>query len=267
MFNLFSRTPYRIGVALSGGGARGFAHIGALQAMDECGLRPDILAGVSAGSVVAVMYAAGLSANAMLEAFEGATFSGFTEIGMPRGGLFGFEGFKEFIRRVTGVKRLEDLKIPTVIGATDLVAGRPVMFEQGEIGDVVAASCAIPIVFKPVTIDGVRYVDGGVLHNLPAWTIRSRCRNLFGINVSCLPTREVHNSVLDMAMRSYELVTKTNSVQDMSLCDLVISMDSIADYKVFNLKEIRKVYQIGYINTMDMLLANGFKPRRRMSRS
>ncbi len=265
MFKFFSRTPYRIGVALGGGGARGFAHLGALQAMHEVGIRPDIVAGVSAGAVVAVMYSAGLTPQQMLESFSGLSFKDFAEIGMPRGGFFSMEGFKDFIRRTTGVKRIEDLKIPTVIGATDLVGGRPVMFEQGEIGEVVAASCSIPIVFRPVTIDGVRYVDGGVLHNLPAWTIRSRCRHLFGINVSCLPSREVHNSVIDMAMRSYELVTKTNSVQDMRLCDLVISMDAIADYKVFNLREIRKVYQIGYINTMDTLLAHGFRPRRRQS--
>lgn len=263
MFNFFSRTPYRIGVAFGGGGARGFAHIGALQAMAEVGIRPDIVAGVSAGAVVAVLYASGLAPQQMLEAFNEHSFKDFCEVGMPRGGFFSMEGFKQFIRKTTGVNRLEDLRIPTVIGATDFAAGRPVMFEQGEIGDVVAASCSIPIVFKPVTIDGVRYIDGGVLHNLPAWTIRSRCRNLFGINVSCLPTREVHNSVVDMAMRSYELVTKTNTVQDMRLCDLVIAMDDIAEYNVFNLREIRKVYQIGYINTMDILLANGFRPRRR----
>lgn len=266
MFNFFSRPTHRIGVAFGGGGARGFAHIGALQAMDEVGIRPDIVAGVSAGAVVAVMYAAGLSPKEMLEAFDGYSFTDFCKIGMPRGGFFAMDGFKDFVRRTTGVNRLEQLQIPTVIGATDFVAGRPVAFEQGDIGDVVAASCSIPIVFKPVTIDGVRYVDGGVLHNLPAWTIRSRCRNLFGINVSCLPVREVGTSVIDMAMRSYELVTKTNSIQDMRLCDLVIAMDDIAGYKVFNLREIKKVYQIGYINTMDVLLANGFSPRNRHPR-
>ena len=263
MFNFFSRTPHRIGVAFGGGGARGFAHIGALQAMAEVGIRPDIVAGVSAGAVVAVMYAAGLSPKQMLESFNDASFSDFCEIGIPHGGFFSMDGFRQFIKRTTGVNRLEELQIPTVIGATDFAAGRPVLFEQGDIGETVTASCAIPIVFKPVVIDGVRYVDGGVLHNLPAWAIRSRCRYLFGINVSCLPMGEVGNSLVDIALRSYQLVTKTNSVQDMRLCDLVIAMDDIADYKVFNLREIRKVYQIGYINTMDALLANGLLPRRR----
>lgn len=258
MFNFASRKPYRTGVALGGGGARGFAHAGALKAMEEVGIKPDILAGVSAGAIVAVMYASGLSPAGIVKAFDGKSFSEFCEWGIPRGGFLSLEGFKQFIRSVTGVERLEQLPIPTLVGATDIERGEPVIFSSGDIGDVVAASCSIPVVFRPQVIDGVRYADGGVLRNLPAWALRDKVKYLFGVNVSPLRHRPIANNLMDTAMRSYELVTKTNAEPDMRLCDLAVRMDAIADYKVFNLKETKRVYQIGYINTMDLLLSNGF---------
>lgn len=259
MFRLFSRKPYRIGVAFGGGGARGFAHVGALKAMEEVGIRPDIVAGVSAGAVIAVMYAAGLSPADIIRSFDGKSFSDFCEWGIPKAGFLGMEGFKRFIRSVTGVERIEQLPIPTLIGATDIDRGCPAVFDSGEIGDRVAASCSIPVVFRPQVIDGRRYVDGGVLRNLPAWVLRDKVEYLFGINVSPLRHREVSPTVIDTAMRSYELVTKTNTIDDMKLCDLAVCMDAIADYKVFNLKEIKRVYQVGYINMMEALLDNGFR--------
>lgn len=260
MFNFFSKKPpYRIGVAFGGGGARGFAHAGALKAMEEVGIRPDIVAGVSAGAVVAVLYASGHSPAQIVNAFLDRSFNNFCEWGIPKAGFFTMDGFKSFIREQTGVTDLEQLPLPTLLGATDLDNGEAVMFDRGEIGACVAASCSIPMVFKPQEIDGRRYVDGGVLRNLPAWMLRDKVEYLFGINVSPLRRRNVSNSLVDVAMRSYELVTKTNTIEDMKMCDLAISMDAIADYKVFNLKETRRVYQIGYINMMEQLLAAGFK--------
>lgn len=250
---------YRTGLVLSGGGARGFAHAGAIKALAEVGIKPDIVAGVSAGSIAAVMYAAGIEPEKMLELFLNARFTDFCELGVPKDGFFNLDRFKTFLRRNIPYANLEDLPIPTVIGATDLDNGRKVAFETGPLAERVVASCSIPIVFKPVKIDGVRHVDGGVLHNLPAWTIRDRCKYLIGINCSPLSKTPVSNSLIDIALRSYELLAKTNVVADMELCDIVIRTDEIAKYKVFNLKQIEKVFESGYRYTLDFLLANGFK--------
>ena len=104
--------PYRLGVALSGGGARGFAHAGALKAIEEAGLKPDIIAGVSAGSIVAVLYAAGVHPENMLKLFSERAFTDFASLQLGSGGLFGIEKFKNFIMRaIGGEKNLEDLKI------------------------------------------------------------------------------------------------------------------------------------------------------------
>lgn len=120
----------------------------------------------------------------MLELFQQAKFTDFCEFGIPSGGFFSLEKFKTFLRNNIPYENLEDLPIKTVVGATDIDNGRRALFEKGPIADCVAASCSIPIVFKPAVIDGIRYVDGGVLHNLPAWAIRKRCKVLIGINCS-----------------------------------------------------------------------------------
>lgn len=259
-----SRTPkheHRIGLALSGGGARGFAHLGAIKALHEVGLRPDVIAGVSAGSVVAVMYAAGIHPDEIFRRFEAAKFSDFCEFNVPRNGFFNLDRFKAFIEEMVPYKRIEQLPIPTVVCATNYDTGRPVAFTKGDLADRVVASCSIPIVFDPKVIDGVRYVDGGLLHNLPAWAIRKNCRFLIGVNCSPLAPPSGKMGLVSIALRSYELVTKTNALGDMALCDMLVRTDDIARYKVFDLKGIEDVYNSGYRDTLRFLRDHGIQSR------
>ncbi|MDE6196667.1 MAG: patatin-like phospholipase family protein [Muribaculaceae bacterium] len=245
-----SPRPYRLGVALSGGGARGFAHAGALMAIEEAGLKPDAIAGVSAGSVIAVMYAAGIRPLRMVDIFARTGFRDFAELSFGHGGLFRIDRFREFVLRALGDKRrFEDLNIPTFLGATDLDNGCPVAFSQGDIGPRMEASCSIPIIFKPVVIDGVSYVDGGVLRNHPAWMLRDKCDILIGVNVSPLRPERRYKSIMDVAMRTYNLMAKANQAADMALCDVSVQTPEIANYAVFDLKNIKKVFLSGYMHT------------------
>lgn len=263
MFNFSNKKPYRIGVAFSGGGARGFAHAGALKALAEFGVKPDIVAGVSAGSVAAVMHAAGMSPEEMLDAFAGMKLSDLGELSVPKNGFFSIEKLGKFVERSIGHTKIEELPLPAVVCATDMDNGCPVAFEKGNIGERVAASCAIPIIFKPVKIDGIRYIDGGVLHNLPAWALRDRCKYLIGLNCSSLPRKKYKDNLIDIATASFNLVIKSNIWQDTALCDITVEMDDIAQYKVFNLRETRRVFRQGYHATMQALLANGFDKHKR----
>lgn len=250
--------PYRLGLALSGGGARGFAHAGALMALEEAGLKPDVVAGVSAGSVIAVLYAAGVRPLQMANLFARMGFRDFAELSMGHGGIFRIEKFQNFILRALGGKtRLEDLSIPVYLGATDFDNGRPAVFSTGEIGPRMMASCSIPIVFKPVMIDGVNYVDGGVLRNHPAWIIRDKCDVLIGINVSPLRQPGKLRSLASVAMRTYNLMAKANQNEDMALCDVSVQTPEIADYAVFDLKNIKKIFVTGYVHTRRALIEAG----------
>lgn len=260
------RPPYRLGVALSGGGARGFAHVGALKALEEAGMKPDVIAGVSAGAVAAVMYAAGVPLDEMLSLFTSTKFTDFARPSLIHGdGMFSLMRFKQFIEEATGIDRLENLRIPTYVGVTDLDHGEPAEFHEGPLGERVVASCSIPIVFSPVEIDGIHYVDGGVLRNLPAWILREKCETLIGINVSPLRTFEYRKSFLDIGMRTYNLMAKANQQQDMDICDHVIITPELIHYQVFNLKDIHKAYLSGYAAAhraiRQWLRAEGKQPR------
>lgn len=248
----------RVGVALSGGGARGFAHVGALLAIEEAGLKPDIIAGVSAGSVIAILYAAGVRPLRIADIFARTGFSDFAELSFGGGGLFRIDKFTEFILSEIGKsRRLEELQIPTYIGVTNLDTGAPAVFNTGEIGPRMMASCSIPIIFTPVEIDGVHYVDGGVLRNHPAWIIRDKCDLLIGVNVSPMRREGKYSSIIKVALRTYNLMAKANQQQDMDLCDISIELPEIANYAVFDLKNIKTLVLAGYVRTREALRQAG----------
>lgn len=244
-----------IGLAMSGGGAKGFSHIGVLMAFDRCGIKPDILSGVSAGSIATVLYSAGLSPKEIIQCFTDAShFADFTEWSIPKDGFLKLDRFGRLLEEWLPVRRLEELNIPTVVCATDLVRGKSVGWSKGEIVPRVIASCSIPIVFKPKVINGVQYVDGGVLRNLPAWAIRPYCGTLYGSN--CSPLRPAHEScktVLEIALRTYHLMNKSNVPQDMRLCDYVIQVKDVSDVSIFDLSSLRRGVMAGYEAAMRLL--------------
>lgn len=260
MLQLTQGKPYKLGVALSGGGARGLAEAGALKAIEEAGLKPDIVAGVSAGSIVAVLYAAGVRPQRILDMFTDVKVSDFTELTWGKGGIIRIDKFIRYITRALGHnKMIEDLRMPCYIGVTNMDQGIAEEFHTGEIGPRIMASCSIPVVMPPVSIDGVNYSDGGVLRNLPAWTIRDKCQRLIGINVSPVAHGDYSpSSIFDMAMRTYSLMAKSNQHLDMEMCDLSIVTQEITQYNVFNLKEVNKMFNAGYSQTRKALIEKGW---------
>lgn len=253
-----TKRPYRLGLALSGGGARGLAHAGALAAIEEGGLHPDVIAGVSAGSIAAAMYAAGNSPREILKMFDKRGFTDFVELRPYHGGLFAVSGFKKLLQEAMGkYKNMEDLPIPVYVGVTNFDEGIPAEFHTGPIIERVVASCSIPIVFKPAVIDGVRYVDGGVLRNHPAWIVRDMCDTLIGINVSPLRTKGGADSFFNVAMRTYNLMAKANQREDMMLCDLSIEMPEIAACSTFDLSLSENLFMSGYLHTRRALRKAG----------
>lgn len=238
----------RVGIAFSGGGAKGFTHIGALMAFEKFGIKPDILSGVSAGSIAAVLYGAGLSPMEIMQCFEDyGKFGDFTEWNLPKTGVFSLRKFGRLLEEWLPVRNLEEMKIPTIICASDLDKGTSVGWSKGEIVPRVLASCSIPVIFNPVKINGVHYVDGGVLRNLPAWAIRKYCKTLYGCN--CSPINKNYKykaSMVDIMLRTYNLMSKANTLQDLNLCDYVIQPDAVDNIRTFDLKALRKAVSVGY---------------------
>lgn len=244
--------PYRLGLALSGGGAKGFAHVGVLKALEELGIRPDIISGTSAGAVIAVLYADGYSPDEILDLFSGLSFNDLAEITLPRAGFFKIDRFKHFLQKSLRTECIEDLSIPVVVTATDLDHGTCVVWRSGSIAERVTASCSIPIIFPPILIDGTHYVDGGVLRNLPVFPIRNECDTVIGINVSPLVNKRYKQSIVDIATRSYSFMSKSNVVEDMKMCDLFIAMKEAARYAVFDIHALRDIANVGYQQTLKL---------------
>lgn len=244
---------YNIGLALSGGGVRGFAHIGALRALEDVGIKPDIIAGVSAGSIVASFYAAGMTADEIFDIMGNVDMSKFLQVDISKSGFLKLDKFKKFLAKNLPFENIEQLKLPTIIAATDIEQQHEMPFTTGNIAERIIASCSIPLVFKPVKIDNSYYVDGGVLHNLPSFYLRPICKKVIGINVSPSKLGPIKMNVRSLAYRTYKLMTLRNVVADKQLCDLLVDIISIQQISTFDTRAANRIAQKGYFETMKIL--------------
>lgn len=239
-------TTYKLGLALSGGGAKGFAHIGVFKLLEECGLMPDVIVGTSVGALMGALFADGYSADEIKELFSGREFSEFAQLQLPKSGLFDSKRFRHFLRRHLRAKTFEELKTPLIVMATDLDNGESHEFRSGPIVEAVTASCSIPIIFSPVVINGVHYVDGGLFHNFPVSIIRDSCERVIGVNVSPLVSQKYKQTIFHIAERSYHYMFRANTIEDREMCDVLIEAEEFGMYKTFDLENVEQIARIGY---------------------
>ncbi|MBR5042816.1 MAG: patatin-like phospholipase family protein [Bacteroidales bacterium] len=252
-------TKYKLGIAFSGGGARAAAHCGALQALHEYGIRPDVVSGTSAGALVATLYSAGFTPKQMIELFQGLNF--FKDIvtpSVPKGGLFDSRPLVEIIRKNLPYTRLEDLPIPTFLVASDLEHGVPVVFSKGEIAPRVVASCSIPVIFRPMNINGVHYVDGGAFQTLPVSTIRDKCETVIALSLNHLEEDKYKDNLMSVAYRSFLMMMVSNIAIDTELADLFIELDTYGCTS-YDISRIEELFFRGYESAVKVLDENGYK--------
>lgn len=240
------KNQYTLGIALSGGGVKGFAHIGALKALCEIGIRPDIIAGTSAGSLAGALFADGYLPEEILKLFEDKGFKHFAEFTVWKGGLFKSDKFEQFLKNHLRAKKFEDLQIPLKVITTNIENGKTVIFDKGPIIPAILASCAFPIVFTPVRIDNEHYIDGGLLKNFPVSTIKKDCKYIIGINITPIKQERYRNSMLYVAERTFHYTSVANTIPDRKICDILIEPKKISKFNMFNLEHISEIYQIGY---------------------
>lgn len=237
---------YGIGYALSGGFIKGFAHLGVMQALLEHDIHPDILSGVSAGALAGVFIADGNEPYKVLEFFKGKHFKDLTRFVVPRRGLFEMTDMIDFIKENIQTKRLENLQIPLIVTATDLDNGKSVHFTRGNIPEHIAASCCMPILFAPIYINGIHYVDGGIFGNLPVSSIRNICDKVVAINVSPIEPEKYKLNIVGIAMRSYHLMFSSNSLHEKEKADLFIEPYNLLGYSNKELDKASEIFKQGY---------------------
>ncbi len=239
----------KIGLALSGGGIRGVAHIGVIKALEEEGINIDILSGTSAGSIVATLYASGLSSDEMLDFVKKSQLYKSITFSWPLIGFASLTYLKERLKSVLPGEDFSDLKIPVYIAMTNINDGKlEVACEKGNVIESVAASCAIPMVFEPVKIRQKLFVDGGLLKNLPASLINHKCDILIGVNLmpKILVTEDKLKSLLQIAARTFEMSIWRNQLDDIPLCDLHLEVRGIHKYHLFNVGKVDEIFEAGY---------------------
>lgn len=244
---------YPIGFALSGGFIKGFAHLGVMQALLEHDIRPNILSGVSAGALAGVFYADGNEPHQVLQFFSGHKFQDLTKLVIPKKGLFDLCEFTDFLQSNLKAKKLEELQIPLIITATDLDHGRMVHFHRGAIAERVAASCCMPVMFAPVNIDGINYVDGGLMMNLPVSTLRRVCNKVVAVNVSPIMAEDYKMNIVSIAMRSFHFMFRANTFPEREKCDLLIEPYNLYGYSNTELEKAEEIFERGY-NTANEVL-------------
>lgn len=245
----------RIGIALSGGGARGIAHVGVLQALHEHNIYPEVVAGASAGAIVGGLYAAGHSPETIMEFVKDSSLLRLFKVGLPIGGVAKLTYLKERLAAYIPEDSFESLKHRLFVAITNLNTGECEIRSSGVLYDVIMASCSIPLVFKPVEIEGQIYVDGGVLNNLPVAPLAPYSDLRIGVNV--IPHVKTSNkniqSLMGIANRCFELSILANTRPNLNLCDMLIEPRRVHGFNIFQFNQSERLFEIGYRAAQDRI--------------
>ena len=247
----------KIGLALSGGGIKGVAHIGVFKALEELGIKPDIISGVSAGAIIGVLHASGMKWEAVKEFVDKTKFGKAFFPGFSSKGLLKHDFLKSRLKHSLPCSDFSELETPLKIAATNLNTGAIDVFDKGPIITSVAASASIPVLYSPELINNQLYSDGGILMNLPASIIREECDILIGVNL--IPKVELDMkqfsgmlSSLSIAARTFYLNIQNNSEPDLKQCDIIIEPDHIYDHHIFSFNKTDEIFESGYNKTMQL---------------
>lgn len=216
------RAP-RIGLALGGGAARGFAHIGVLQVLEERGIRPDLVVGTSAGSVVATLYAAGHTPTELGRMAMTLNESQITDWVFPGRSVLKGEALARFVRDLVDNRPIESMKVPLGIVAADLQSGEPILFRRGDPGMAVRASSAVPAIFEPVRIGGREYIDGGAVSPVPVRFARQMgAEVVIAVDISAIPEGQPTRRATDILLQTFSIMGKSLGQYETREADVVI---------------------------------------------
>lgn len=243
---------YETGLVLSGGGTRGFAHLGAIAALNKLCIKPDVISGVSAGAIVGAFIAAGKKPEDVLEIFKHGWFFQYTQIHLPVDGLLKLDGLKEIIEKEIAVKTIEDLELPLHICISNLNKGRVEYRSKGPLANTVLASSSIPILFAPVKLGVFQFVDGGLMDNIPVEPIRNDCEQIIVSNISPInPTAKMKNLV-QIATRTVYMSVNVKTEEVKRMADYYIEPDGIDAFDIFLRKHADELYELGYKKTLEV---------------
>ncbi len=228
------------------------AHIGVLAGLEMNGIFPDAIIGTSAGAIIGVLYAAGYGPDEILQIAKESNLNRIFRPAMSLQGWSNQKHLEEQLKKYVAIEKIEDLPKTFYLGLTNLNTGKHEVWNEGPLYRAVMASAAVPGVFQTVEIDGSLYLDGGVMHNMPAENIRSECDFLFGSNVVTkdIKTNKDLGNIRSILSRVFEISLWYRSRLDEDHCDVVIEPAGLNAYHVFNFSKAEEMYQLGLHSTL-----------------
>lgn len=233
-----SREPV-IALALGGGGAKGFAHIGVIKVLESHGIKPKIVTGTSAGSFVGSLYASGKSPYQLQHIALTFKESDIRDLTLNRQGFIAGQKLQDFVNQHVANKPIEKFPIRFAAVATRLDNGRKADFIKGNAGQAVRASCSIPNVFVPATIGGTQYVDGGLVSPIPVQTAKAMGADLvIAVDISARPTGNQPVSMWGLLDQTLNIMGQQSIHQELAQANIVIQP------------------KVGHIGTLDLKASN-----------
>ena len=217
--------PLKIGLALGGGAARGFAHVGVIAVLEEAGLKPQLIVGTSAGSLVAALYASGKTSAQLQQTALNMEEVALTDWMLPLvgRGMFRGEALGRYVNELVAGRLIENMAIPLGIVATDLNSGEALLFQRGDTGTAVRASSAVPAVFLPVKINGREYVDGGLVSPVPVrFARRMGADVVVAVDISSPPEGNPSDGTLQILLQTFAIMGKSINQYELKDADVVV---------------------------------------------
>lgn len=247
-----------IGLVLSGGGARGAAHIGALKAFEEYGIFPTHISGTSIGAIVGALYAADVHWTEILKFFKTTSIFHTKRFAFNKPGFLDTEKFYDDLNVYLPRDNFDSLQKPLYITATNVLNGKLKIFSKGQLIKPVIASASFPGVFTPTEINGSYYIDGGILNNFPVEPLKKHCDKIIGVYINSLKKISIKDlkysySVADRALK---IRAAYDSIKKFPECDLIISPEEIGEFAVFGMSNTDIIFELGYNATIKALEEN-----------
>ena len=234
-----------IGLALSGGGARGFAHLGMLKALDEAGIVPTMITGTSSGAIAGAFYSHGYTPDEIMGIVRQTSIKRLIRLAFKKSGLLNIKSAESIYNRYLP-DSFEKLRIPLVVTAINLRKGQAVFFSRGNLVRAVMASSSVPVVFNPVEIEGDYYVDGGIMNNLPVEPLIGHCDKIIGMHCNPVDDNYQLNSFRSLMERCLLMAIYSNAWTKKSICDIFLEPPAMKNVGAFDFTKADLIFDIGY---------------------
>lgn len=251
-------TVIRKPFVLSGGGSRGFAHLGVLKAFSENNIYPEVIAATSAGSIAAAFICDGYSVDEVREIFSKTKLGLSMQWRNWRSGLLSLKKVEDVLQQTLRSKTFEELQLPLYITATNFVNGDQMVFNTGPLVPAILAASSVPMLFPPVSINGVEYVDGGLSSNLPVEPLLERYRDIIGVHVNPLTPYDPGNGFLANLERTLHLAIREPVLKNKSLCRYFVEPEGLGKFGMFEFGRLEAIYETGLDFTRILLAKESF---------